>query len=258
MSRTKGKSLCLFSAKGGVGKTVNTINLAGIFSQLEKKVLIIDFDMTGGNIAVTLNKPFVKTVYNFIDDYNNNRYKNFKDYVTAYNDNIDFLAAPKDPRQASKIDSSYVEIVMDKAIHNYDVVLIDTNHNLNELNISILDRVDEILFLLTNDPLDLKNMKSILSIFKDIDLKNYKVLLNNSRDPFKNYFTLYDIKNILKTNIDYTLSSSFFIKNIDTYIMDGKIITLDPKMPNVFNKDYAVYMMIATDLIEESKGDKHE
>ena len=40
--------------------------------------------------------------------------------------------------------------------------------------------------------------------------------------------------------------------------MDGKIITLDPKMPNVFNKDYAVYMMIATDLIEESKGDKHE
>lgn len=258
MSRTKGKSLCLFSAKGGVGKTINTINLAGIFSQLEKKVLIIDFDMTGGNIAVTLNKTFVKTVYNFIDDYNNNRYKSFKDYVTTYNDNIDFLAAPKDPRQASKIDSSYVEIVMDKAIHNYDVVLIDTNHNLNELNISILDRVDEILFLLTNDPLDLKNMKSILSIFKDIDLKNYKVLLNNSRDPFKNYFTLYDIKNILKTNIDYTLSSSFFIKNIDTYIMDGKIITLDPKMPNVFNKDYAVYMMIATDLIEESKGDKHE
>lgn len=256
MSRTKGKSLCLFSAKGGVGKTINTINLAGIFASLEKKVLIIDFDMTGGSIAVSLNKSFEKTIYNFVDDYNNNRYKDFKDYVTKYDDFIDFLAAPKDPRQASKIDSSYVEIIMDKAIHNYDVVLIDTNHNLNELNISILDKTDEILFLVTNDPMDLKNMKSLLSIFKDIELTNYKLLLNNSRDPFKNYFTLYDIKNILKNNIDYTLSSSFYIKNIDSYIMDGKIVTQDEKMPNVFNKDYAVYMTIATDLFEESKGDK--
>ena len=49
-----------------------------------------------------------------------------------------------------------------------------------------------------------------------------------------------------------------FIKNIDSYIMDGKIITLDPKMPNVFNKDYAVFMTVATDLLEESKGEKNE
>ena len=256
MKRNKGKSLCLFSAKGGVGKTITTINLAGIFEQLEKKVLIVDFDMTNGGIAVSLNKPFEKTVYNFVDDYNNNRYKEFKDYVTKYDDFIDVLASPRDPRQASRIDSSYVEIVLDKAVHNYDVVLIDTNHHLNEFNISILDKTDEILFVVTNDPMDLKNMKSLLSIFKDIEQTNYKVLLNNSRDPFKSYFGLYDIKNLLKTNIDYSLSNTMYIKNIDSYIMDGKIITLDPKMPNVFNKDYAVYMMIATDLFEESKGDK--
>lgn len=257
-SRNKGKSLCLFSAKGGVGKTVNTLNLAGIFEQLEKRVLIVDFDLTGGDIAVALNKEFEKNIYNFVDDYNNNRYKEFTDYVTKYDEFIDVLASPKDPRQANKIDSTYVEIILDKAVHNYDIVLVDTNHNINEFNISILDKVDDILFIITNDPMDLKNMKSLLSIFKDVGLTNYKVLLNNSRDPFKNYFTLYDIKNIIKANIDYTLSGSFFIKNIDTYIMDGKIITLEPKMPNIFNKDYATFMTIATDVLEESKGDKNE
>lgn len=258
MARNRGKSMCLFSAKGGVGKTITAINLAGIFKQLEKKVLIIDFDMTSGGIAVALNKVFEKTIYNFVDDYNNNRYKEFKDYVTNYDEHIDILASPRDPRQASKIDSSYVEIILDKAVHNYDVVLVDTNHNLNEFNISILDKADNILFIVTNDPMDLKNMKSLLSIFKDIERTNYKILLNNSRDPFKNYFSLYDLKNVLKANIDYSLSNSMFIKNIDSYIMDGKIITLDPKMPNVFNKDYSVFMTIATDLFEESKGDKDE
>ena len=37
MKLKKGKSMCFFSAKGGVGKTTNIINLACIIEQLEKK-----------------------------------------------------------------------------------------------------------------------------------------------------------------------------------------------------------------------------
>ena len=251
MKRKKGKTLCIFSAKGGVGKTITAINLAGIFKTLDKKVLLIDMDFSGGGIALALNKPFEKNIYNFVDDYTNNRYHDFNDYVTKVMDNIDILPSPKDPRQGMKIDSKYVEIIIDKAKYLYDVVIIDTNHFINEFNILTLDQADKILFMVTNDPLDIKNMKSLLSIFRDNDLKNYKILLNNSRDPYKKYFTLYDIKNILKTNIDYTLSGNFFIKNIDTYIMEGKIITLESKMPNVFNKEYATFMAIAENLLKE-------
>ena len=111
--------------------------------------------------------------------------------------------------------------------------------------------LDNILFITTNDPLDLKNLKSILSIFRDINLNNYKVLLNDSCNAFKNYFTLYDIKNILKTNIDYTLSREMFLKDIDVYLMNGKIITLDKKFPRIFTKDYSTYMTIAADVLEE-------
>ena len=50
MNNKKGKSLCLFSAKGGVGKTTTTINLAGIFKTLEKKILIIDLNLSSGGI----------------------------------------------------------------------------------------------------------------------------------------------------------------------------------------------------------------
>ena len=40
----KGISILISAAKGGVGKTIMTLNLAGIYEVLEKKVLIIDFD----------------------------------------------------------------------------------------------------------------------------------------------------------------------------------------------------------------------
>ena len=142
MAGVKGKSLCISSSKGGVGKTFIVTSLAGIFASIEKKVLIIDFDLSGGGIAVSLNAPFEKSSFNIMEDYENNRYKQFEDYVTHYklNPNIDFIAAPKDPRQATKIDSKYIEFILDKAVNKYDVVLIDTNHDLSEFNISLMDR----------------------------------------------------------------------------------------------------------------------
>ena len=63
MKLKKGKSLCFFSAKGGVGKTINLINLAGIFQQLGKKVLIIDLDLYAGGVATILNVDNKKDIY---------------------------------------------------------------------------------------------------------------------------------------------------------------------------------------------------
>ena len=255
MKKKIGKSLCLFSGKGGVGKTILTLNLAAIYSQINKHVLIVDLDLSSGGIALATNKVFDKTIYNFVDDYNNNRFKDFNDYVVKYNENIDIMPSPKDPRQASKIDSKYIEILLDKAMFHYDMVLIDTNHNLNELNLVVLDAAYNILFVIENDPMDLKNMKSLLSIFKDLDKTNYKILLNNSRDPFKKYFTLYDMKTIIKNNIDYEISSEFFLKNMDSYVMNGEIPMLQPKAPNIFNKDYTTMMNLAVSFLG---GDNNE
>ena len=164
MGKKNGKTIGIFSLKGGVGKTIFTINLAGIYTTMERKVLIMDLDLTGGNIALAVNRPFEKTIYNFVDDYNNNRFHAFNEYVTHYNEFIDILPSPKDPRQASKIDSKYLEMAIEKAQYDYDVILIDTHHNLDETNLVLLDAVEEILFVMNNDPMDVKNMKNLLTI----------------------------------------------------------------------------------------------
>ena len=40
-----GKIITISSVKGGVGKTTMTLNLAGIYCELNKRVLIIDLDL---------------------------------------------------------------------------------------------------------------------------------------------------------------------------------------------------------------------
>jgi len=250
MALNKGDILCVFGVKGGIGKSILSMNLAGVCSNLNKHVLLIDADLYGGSIAVALNEPINKTIFNFVDDYNNNRFKNVNDYIIKYNENIDYIAAPIDPRKANKIDSRYVDILLDKAKFNYDLIIIDTNHILNEINLSILDKSDKILFVTTNDSFDLKNMRNLISIFKDLGIDKYKVLLNNSIKIDRSYYSLYDIKNIIKTNIDYELNN--YINDIDKIILDGNIITLDKKYKS--NGDYKVLESIILDII----GDKDE
>lgn len=230
MKKDAAKIITIFSCKGGVGKTTTLINLAGIYSLMDKKVLIMDLDLNSGGIATSLNVDVNKTIYNVVDDMGNNRFDGIENYVSKYNDKIDVLAAPKDPRNALKVDSKYIDLIIMSAMYKYDVILIDTSHNISPISLSALDKSDNTLFMVTNDLVDLKNARSMVAIFKDTEKENYKVVFNSSKDTGKDYFSLFDVKNIIKHNIDYTIDRSFYIKDIDKYVIDGKILTLDKKI----------------------------
>ena len=249
----KSKTICIASTKGGVGKTIFTLNMAGIFASLEKKVLLIDLDLTSGSLAMSLNKPYEKSIYDLVEDLKNNMYNEISEYTLKYDKYIECLPCPKDPRTASLIDIRYLSILLDRARFNYDIILIDTNHDLNATNLFTMDKVDELLFLINNDPLNLKSTRSLLAILNNMNINNYHVILNDSANPYKSYFSLYDIKNIIKANIDYNITSSFYVETIDKYIMNGKIITLEPSVARIFNKDYTTMMTIATDIMKESR-----
>lgn len=243
----KGKIIAVTSTKGGVGKTIITTLLAGVYSSLNLKTLIIDLDIYGGAIATYLNSNCERNIYNFIEDYTHNRYKTFEDYIYHYNSYIDALSSVKDPRMASKIDFKYIPILLDTVVYKYDVILIDTTHILNDINIVTLDNADNILYIFTNDTFDLKNTRSFVNLMNDVGALNYYTLLNGCISG-KEYYSNYDIRNITGANIDFTLPKTFYIKNIDKYIFDSVIPTLDKN--SSLNKKL---LPLANALLEEKK-----
>jgi Mrp family chromosome partitioning ATPase len=55
MALNKAKVFTITSVKGGVGKTTTVLNLAGIYSRLNKRVLIIDCDFRNPSIYKMFN-----------------------------------------------------------------------------------------------------------------------------------------------------------------------------------------------------------
>jgi len=256
MTGTNGKIISVCSVKGGVGKTTTLLNLAGLYHALKKKVLVIDLDLYSGGVSALLDLKNKKDIFMLVDSISNNRFTKISDYIEHYNNNIDVLANPRDPRQASKIESKYISIILDLAKKEYDVILVDTNHTLDENNLILFDLSYMSLFIITNDLVDLKNMKSLMSIFKDLEKKNYLICLNNSRDTGKDFLSLFDIRNIIKTNIDYTISKNFYIKNIDKYALNGEILTLNRNIMRFHSNDIDNMRKMALDLIDDKHKEK--
>ena len=253
-----GKIISINSVKGGVGKTTLAISLAGIYSLMKKKVLLIDLDLYSGGISTYLDINNKKDIFMLIDSISNNRFTSLNDYIVNYNKNIDVIPSVKDPRLATRIDSKYIKAVFKLAKAEYDIVIVDTNHALDETNLVVLDNVDTSLYVITNDIVDLKNMKSLVSIFKDNEKTNYLTILNNSINQRTDYLSLFDIRTIIRTNIDYTISKSFYIKNINKYLLAGDILTLNSSINNTYQRDINNLKKLATNVLNMEGHDSDE
>lgn len=259
MAKTKrGRIITITSMKGGVGKTATTLLLAAIYENLGKKVLIIDLDLYAGSIAFSLNANVKYSIYNVSDDIANNRFKGITngEYLCHYDDYIDILASPKDPRQASKIDKNCIEVLLNTLSSYYDVILIDTNHILDMHNMIAFEYSDKILNVFTNDALDLKGTKTFISICKNIGVDNLVLALNNAVDNRKNYFSNYDIKGVIKSNIDYIIPASLYIRYYDSYVVDGTLLKVLLKLKSTSRRAYAEVEKLALKLLEGSKKEE--
>lgn len=250
MERKKGKIITVTSSKGGVGKTIFISNLAGILAMKNQKILLMDCDFVGGSIALNLDLNPSKNIFHISDDLSNNRYQDYERYITRYHKNIDVIACCKDPRQALKIDANAISAFLSQVKNYYDFILIDTTHGLTKDNIMILDKSDLILYMITNDLMDMKNTKAFMDVMSNIQLDSIKVILNNSRDSSLNYFSKYDIKSMIGRNIDYSLDKSLHIKNITGFLMEGEIFTLQKGLTFKNKNDLFKLERIAEDLIE--------
>ena len=239
MSVKKSKVITITSVKGGTGKSTFALCLAGSFSKKKLKTVILDLDLSAGVIAPSLNIKSINDIYTLTDDMANGRFETIDKYISKYNEYIDIIPSTNDPRNTLKVYPGYIDNLIKQLEHKYDVILIDTNHVTSNINLSILDASDIIMYIISDDLMDLKNMKTMISIYEDMNINKYKIVLNNS---LKKTLGSYEVKTVLEKDIDYIIPNSFYEKNIQKYVYNGKILTLE--------KNEKIFDLISEDILK--------
>ena len=137
----------IVSPKGGVGTTTIATNLALIAGERNPSgVLLIDFDLSFGQVSSHLNLQPKQTLLELARDEAALREAElFRTYAVHHPSGIQVLAAPIAPGFASLITADTVELVLERALEAYDVVIVDGGASLDERMLAIFSRSDTVV-----------------------------------------------------------------------------------------------------------------
>ena len=172
------KIISFYSSKGGVGKSVLAVNSAIVLSkEVAKKTLLLDLDLQFGDISMLVNQYNKKTILDIVEDGQLDTYENIKPYIYSYNENLDIVFAPRKPEAAEYIGKESVEKLVEVLKKHYQVIIIDTGVNFNDITLHVLDLSETILFVSTMEIVALKNTKLGLGVMESLGYEKNKVKL---------------------------------------------------------------------------------
>ncbi len=183
------KTIVVGSAKGGVGKTTISVELASAFAEVRKsgtdrklKVCLVDMDLEKPDVPVALNikqKPF--TIYSWFLDIEERKkttplselhygYHEVKRWLTMTERGLHVLLGPVTPIQASQIDFESISFMITELKAMFDVVIIDVGNNTKDYTLVAYKSCDQIIFVFSQDIACLKDNHSLAITLKELEV----------------------------------------------------------------------------------------
>jgi pilus assembly protein CpaE len=137
----------VFSPKGGCGTTTIAVNLAMLAGERNPGgTLLIDLDLSFGQVSSHLNLQPKQSLLELARDEAALREPElFRTYALQHPSGINVLAAPPAPGFASLIDASRVELVLERALEAFDIVIVDAGTTMDERMFAISSRSDTVV-----------------------------------------------------------------------------------------------------------------
>ena len=253
----KGKSrvIAVSNPKGGVGRTLLTVNLAVSFARMGKKVAVIDGNLQFGEVAMYLNVKPKRTIYEWVKEgYGHSNYS-INQYMTGAEGDVSVLAAPQRPEFFEGISEEHIKSAIEAAKKMFDVVLIDMPVYLSEIHLGFLDLADEILLLTINELSTLRLSKLYLETLDTIKLKD-KVKLVLNRQVKGQGLEVKKIEEILGLKVFSTLPEH--VKVASSSIKTGEPFMISNSRSQLGKSVWKLSEMLTEQLKDESMEKKKE
>lgn len=178
------RTIVIFSTKGGVGKTLFSVNLAVALIQNNQKVCLIDLDVNGGNdMSKMLNLEPQKAMVDFMHHLNKYPETTKKeDFIVHSKFGMDFLPGILRPQQSPHLDASKIKEIFGLLEKDYDFIIVDAGKSFSENFAAALNQANLILLVVTPDVLSIYQTKWAIDTLQllHLPLSMVKIVLNRA------------------------------------------------------------------------------
>ncbi|HQA61026.1 MAG: response regulator [Tepidanaerobacteraceae bacterium] len=184
----KGTIISFFCTKGGVGKTTLACNTAVALAQdYKKKVVLVDLDLSSGDVAVMLNLNPKNTIADMVQEQDTLDSPLVESFLVQHLSGLKVLPAPLSPEHAELVKAEHIQQLLKILKDNYECVIIDTAPVYTDINLNVLEASDRILLPLNQDLTTLKHVKKAQEILAALnyDSKIRTVLSQHSSEGLK-------------------------------------------------------------------------
>jgi pilus assembly protein CpaE len=205
---TRGRIIAFCSNKGGVGKTLLSVNLAVALRQRTgKRVAIVDGDFFYGNVGTYLGVPPVRSIMDLIAVVDELDVEIADRVLIRHSSGIRVLLSPPRPDQAAEITPDHLRRLLEFLSTIYDYIVVDCQTVIDSRLMPALELASDIMLVCTPEMGCLKNMRVLLDQFVDvgIDLKKMHVVLNRAATNVE--IEVKDIEQAFKQKVAFSLSS---------------------------------------------------
>jgi pilus assembly protein CpaE len=155
----KGRMICVLGPKGGIGKTLTTVNLAVSLADEGQRVVVVDLDLQFGDCGLALGLEPKKTIYDLVTSGGAMDAEKIDAYLAEHESGVRVLLAPMRPDQAGAVTVEFLRDLYTALRFANDFVIVDTPPGFTPEVIASVDSSTHVCMVGTLDSLSLKNTK---------------------------------------------------------------------------------------------------
>ena len=167
----QGRTVTLYSPKGGTGCTTLAVNLAIALHNEDTRVVIVDASLQYGDVAMFYNEQGKNTILDIAPRLDELDAEVMEEIMIKHEaSGVHILAAPQRPEQAEKITAEHFTKLLDLLRRMYSYVVIDTSSQLTDIVLAALDHSDAIVLVTTQDIPAIKNIRLFLDLLQTMGI----------------------------------------------------------------------------------------
>ena len=204
----KGEIIVFISGKGGVGKTVISVNTAVALNNKGFSTCILDGSFQFGDVNLAFDIQPRLTISDLVKENESLEGIKIYDYLHIHDSGVSILAAPPKPEYADLVTTAVLPKVCEKILEKHEFLIVDLPSGLSELNLSFLEMADRIFLVTDLEMAALKNSKAMLRTLRMLGMeKQIKVIVN--RSDMEGLIKVNDVQDMLETDELFTISNNF-------------------------------------------------